>query len=501
MTATTLTASWPRSWGPAPRWATRRTPDRPTYGPRVAKFAQLLGMPLMPWQRYVVDVALEIDPVTGWWAYDKVVLTVQRRAGKSALDQAVKVDRMATSRNARLWMSAQGGEEAILLWAELCGMLERSPLAAKVRQYTTTGKERLLWLPTRSELRPIPPNGDKLHSKAIDLLSLDELWWYDAAAATTMKQGYRPTFLTTNAQAWLISTMGTELSVWLNQEREEGRRAVELGANRGTAYFEWSVPQVVGGVKVDELDDAELVRQIMRYHPANGTHPLMSPDKLEQFIRDDLADDLIGRPGVLRAYGNVSTESEGERLIHSAIVTATTTLARIPADATPAISFDVDPDLRAATISAGWRDGAGVGLVEVIEHGLGTRWVAGAVSGTLERQGITRVTCNNAGPARDVADELERAGYDVQRVSAPDYSAACVRFHEQIKAPRPAVLHYGQADLVDAFEDLAWRKLGQGLAFTTTGEPITPVTSATLALWGADHPAEPEIDYGRFSVL
>ena len=32
------------------------------------------------------------------------------------------------------------------------------------------------------------------------------------------------------------------------------------------------------------------------------------------------------------------------------------------------------------------------------------------------------------------------------------------------------------------------------LAFATTGEPITPVTSATLALWGADHPpvVEPE---------
>lgn len=458
----------------------------------------------MPWQRYVADVTREVDPRTGWWAYDKVVITVQRRAGKTTLDEAVKVDTMATVPRARLWTSAQGGEEALDAWREMCGedgTIARSPLASKIRTYTTTGKERTIWTPNGSVLTPIPPNGDKLHGKAIHSLHLDELWAYDAAAAAKMKAGYRPTFLTTNAQAWLISTMGTELSVWLNQEVEEGRRAVELGANRGTAYFEWSVPPVIDGVRTEDLDDDDLIWLILQYHPAAGVHPLMPTAKLEQFIRDDLADPLIGRPGVLRQYGNVSTRSDHERLIHSAVVTAATTLDRIPEDAPVAVAFDVDPDLRASTISAGWRDEFGEGLVEVIEHGLGTRWTAGAVIGVLERQGLTRVTCNNAGPARDVADIIERAGYEVQRVSAPDYSAACVRFHEQLTDARPMVLHYGQKDLVDAFEWLGWRKLGQGLAFATTGEPITAITSATLALWGADHPAEPEVDYGRFRVL
>lgn len=459
--------------------------------------AALLGMPLMPWQRYVVDVALEVDPVTGWWAYDKVMTTVQRRAGKSALDAAVKVDRMATGQNRRLWMSAQGGEEALDAWRETFGedgLIARSPLASKIRSYTTTGQQRTIWLPTRSVLTPIPPNGDKLHGKAIDLLSLDELWVYVAEQAAKMKAGYRPTFLTTNAQAWLMSTRGTGASAWLNQEVEEGRRAVELGANRGTAYFEWSVPPLVNGVKVHELEDRELLEAILRHHPAAGTHPLMTVEKLEQFIIDDLADPLIGRSGVLRAYGNVSAENEGERLIHPSIIAATSTPARIPQHVVPEIAFDVDPDLRAASISAGWRDGAGVGLVELIDHRLGTRWVKSRVIGLLEKHGATRVTCNNAGPARDVADEIETAGYEVNRVNGTDYSAACTRFHEQLTDHRPAVLHYGQKDMIEAFEPLAWRRLGAGLAFATTGEPITPVTSATLALWGADHPpvVEPE---------
>lgn len=453
--------------------------------------AALLGTPLMPWQQYVADVACEVDPVTGWWAYDKVVLTVQRRAGKTALDNAVKTDRMATTTRGRLWTSAQGGEEAIDQWRELCGeggVLDRSPLRSKIRTYTTTGKERTVWTPTGSVLAPIPPNGDKLHGKAVDSLHLDELWVYDADQAAKMKTGYRPTFLTTNAQAWLVSTMGSDQSVWLNEERDEGRRAVELGANRGTAYFEWSVPRVVDGVPIEELGIDDLIAAILEHHPAAGVHPLMPIEKLEQFIRDDLDDPLIGHRGVLRQYGNVSTANETEHLIHAATLAATTTLQRIPRDAVPALAFDVDPKLRAATISAGWRAESGVGLVEILEHGLGTRWVAGAVIGYMERNGIRRVTCNNAGPARDVADAIEQAGREVDRVSGSDYSAACVRFHEEIKATRPAVLHYGQADFVAAVPHLAWRKLGAGLAFDTNGEPITPVTSATLALWGADHP-------------
>ena len=55
-----------------PRWSTERA-DRPTYGGAVAAIATKLGTPLMPWQRHVVDVALEIDPATGLLAYRTVV--------------------------------------------------------------------------------------------------------------------------------------------------------------------------------------------------------------------------------------------------------------------------------------------------------------------------------------------------------------------------------------------------------------------------------------------
>ena len=61
-----------------PRFSTARNLLRSTYGPRVAQTARLLGLELMPWQQFVADVALEVDPSTGRLAYREVVLTVPR---------------------------------------------------------------------------------------------------------------------------------------------------------------------------------------------------------------------------------------------------------------------------------------------------------------------------------------------------------------------------------------------------------------------------------------
>lgn len=68
-----------------PRWGTMRDFSRQTYGGKVAKIAKALGTPLMPWQRYVADTALEIDPETGLLANRGADTTVPRQSGKTSL--------------------------------------------------------------------------------------------------------------------------------------------------------------------------------------------------------------------------------------------------------------------------------------------------------------------------------------------------------------------------------------------------------------------------------
>jgi phage terminase large subunit-like protein len=74
-----------------PLFGTPRDYSRETYGHEVAEVAKRLGKPLMPWQRYAADVALEIDPDTGELWYEEVDITVPRQSGKSTLILALMV--------------------------------------------------------------------------------------------------------------------------------------------------------------------------------------------------------------------------------------------------------------------------------------------------------------------------------------------------------------------------------------------------------------------------
>ena len=75
--STTLSTSCP------PRYATRRRPERESFGHELAAVAEKLGQPFMPWQTLVAEVGCEIDPDTGLPAYREVRVTVPRQSGKS----------------------------------------------------------------------------------------------------------------------------------------------------------------------------------------------------------------------------------------------------------------------------------------------------------------------------------------------------------------------------------------------------------------------------------
>src|SRR5262245_9995567 len=132
-----------------PRWATRRRPDRQTLGPRVAEVAELLGTPLMPWQRHVVDVALEVDPDTGLLVYREIDLTVPRQSGKTFLLLAVMIHRalgFGQRQRQRILYTAQTRNDARRKWEdEHVQVLQRSPLRNRFTVRKSNGAEAIRW--------------------------------------------------------------------------------------------------------------------------------------------------------------------------------------------------------------------------------------------------------------------------------------------------------------------------------------------------------------------
>lgn len=445
----------------------------------------------MPWQRAVWDVLLEVqseaagDPEPGAWAYDDGTITVERQAGKTTGLRPLVVHRCGKWPMTRAFMTAQKRDKARARWLDATDDLLSSPLGLDVKRKVSIGHEVLEWLGNRSRFEPFAPNEDDMHGESPDLVVVDELWAFDAERARAVIGAYRPGFLTKNAQAIKLSTAGTSESWWLNTARRTGRAAVENGVRLGTFYYEHSLPDVVNGTPLEDLTDAQLVQACIDNHPARGI--TLRPAALWSAWAEMDGD----RNEFLRAYGNRTAENTAD--VWQAIAEETWlrggTPDRIPGDARVSLGVEVDPERRESSVSAGVRV-HGRMVTELLRRDVGTRWVAGYVAGVAERQAVAHVGVVDAGPARDIADELERAGVPLLRISLSDYAAACGRRVDELAAGTWG--HNGHPDLTAAAKAAGWRNLGRNRAFHGTREPITALVADTVAGWSVDHAPEPE---------
>lgn len=462
----------------------------------------------MPWQAYVHDVANEVDPDTGWWAYDEVVVTVVRQAGKTTLKIPLYAHRMQLIPAGELWMTAQNGKKAVKRWEKASEAMMNTPeLAPHLKQWVTVARERLKWKSTGALLVPFAPDDENMHGESPDLVDVDEWWAFDAVAAEGLIASYSPGFLTKNAQAWKTSTMGTEASAGLNADVKKGRAAVEMDRRSGIAYFEWSLEDEPGGIPIDELTDDQLIAECIAIHPAVGFHPKAPADKMRHHIASELK--TLGRREFIRAYGNrLQSSTGGWNVISQPQWVAAMSDRPIPARGTVGFGFEADPDGRDGSIAVAWRAPNGSAIIEVIKVQDGVTWLPDAVAALVKRwtfNGVVpQVAVQNSGPARHAADKIIAGGLDVLRLSQMDFSAACAQFHGEVTARGGAKLrHIGQAALNTALEHVGKRRTGPSGAWAWRVDPdvsITALVAATAAVWAVDHPREIEPDLGRFKI-
>lgn len=470
-----------------PRYATPRSPERATYGPAVAHLSAAMGNPLMPWQRTVNDVALEVNP-DGSWAYRLVIVTVQRQAGKTTDIGAVKVHRVLTRKRAKVWLTAQSRQDARDTWLDVVDKVARSPLGQLLTVRRSNGSEALT-SPGGSTFRVFAPSEDALHGTANEMVTVDEGWAFDAAQGAALEQAILPTFTTTGGQLWVVSTAGTAASEWLLGLVERGRAAVETGQRSVIAHFEWALapelaPIVAAGLASDATEQARATafRHVLEAHPANG-HTLRL-DALEQAAATMSPGDF------LRAYGNVWSATS-ERTIPAHLWAACQRKGKwTPPDVgNVALAFDVAVDRSAAAIMGAWRDTpTGPIRWDVIDAHPGTSWVVGRMRQLDSTWRPMAKGWPGAGPAADVADELTRGGMDLTALKAADYATACMGTLAAITDR--TLEHRGQSALEDAVASAGIRTLGDGgWAWSRRGSAgsIAPLTAGTVAGWLYDH--------------
>lgn len=481
-----------------PRWATQRTPDRWTFGRRVAAVAEKLGKPLMPWQRMVADVAGEMvqDEDTGVWvpAYDEVLVTIPRQNGKTTLKLGWLIDRLV------LWeawdgkpqtavYTAQTGSEArqkfrddwIPMWRE-------SPWWEAVVRPRYAGDNFGMDMRGGGWVKVLNSSESAGHGKTIDLALMDEIF---ADADSSREQAMTPAMITrVDNQTFMASTAGDGKSTFLNSKTDAGRASVAADRRRGIAFFEWSA---------DDDADPEDPASYETCNPALGhTLTLASVQKaLDKMAPND--PDWTERK---RAFLNIPKRSGGERVFSEELWNSI--LRNVPLGGSLKLAVEADPDLTVASIAAA----SDSGVAEVLMHNAGVNWLLDE----LEAAGKATkapVVIDMSGPVGYLAAQLEARRVKVLKFTATDTRHACAETYARISDHKVTVRpngcdHCGQVPITAAVEGAVKQPVGDGWKWSrkTSTADVSPLMALSLAIGaqagiGASKPLDPIVAFGN----
>ena len=487
-----------------PRWGTMRNFERQTYGSKLARIAKALGTPLMPWQRYVADVALEIDPETGLLAYRGVDCTVPRQSGKTSLILPAMVWRAMFRPRQRLVYGAQSGVAAREKWEdEHLPMLESArPLKGRWRARKANGREAILW--RNGSIHGLLASTEKAgHGKTLDMAALDE---YFGQVDYRSDQAVGPAMITrADAQKWRLSTAGTSKSVPFNAMRTRGRAAVDEGRSSTIAFFDWCA---LPGMPRDLPETWRTCMPALCPAPVRGVckcsrewrHTVTA--RAIQAELETYAEELEEFD---RAYLNISrdlNELDGDPNVPSLEEWALLEDLSAEGGDVVALALDVTPDAGWASIVAVGETPAGLPRVKVLDHGAGMGWVVGRIRQLHERLNPLCWVIDDKSAAGRFLLPLEQAG--IVRMAPPhddprqgpqrgqlwvptvqQLGAACGSFTDAVRQGQ--LVHAGQEEMTVALDGAKTRPLGDGAwawGRKIASADISPLVAATLALAG-----------------
>ena len=436
-----------------PRFGTPRRPDRATLGPMAAAVAETLGKPYMPHQRYMADVALEIDNESGLLAYDEVIIIGPRQvSGKSEFllpfmaHRCVGFDKALTDwvsaelgiRNPppgpqRVVYTAQTGDEARSKWRDLhvprikaSQVLSEQVLDIRLR----LNAEQITWVngstwAPKSTTKKTGATGD-----TVDLGVLDEAW---SRPDNSTELAMRPTGLTRDWRQLLPASMvpgpsrAPDPAKWsyLRLKRAVGRSLVESGVTRGKCFFEFSADPAS-----DPADPATWW----------SCMPGLGITARERNVRSDFE--------TMRAEGNLADfkaeylgiEPLGNEPKWLVVREATWRNLWTPNAAYRhpiALGVDADPDQAATSIGQAALTDDGDTFVELIDRRAGLAWAVDALVTLCRLHRPCALGVDRNGPAAAIIEPLRRVladeGLDVELCpfDTKQVAAACSQlFHE-----------------------------------------------------------------------
>lgn len=453
-----------------PAYATPRDPTRATRGARAAALSGLLGAPLMPHQRWIIDVASEVGTEPDTWRYKLVIVTLPRQSGKTTIVRAKKLDRALAKPARQCLYTAQTGKDARKKWREWTEVItaRQSPLRPFARLRLSAGDSSLTF-PNASFLAPFAPTPDGVHGFTPHDIDVDECWSFSEEEGAALMAALDPAQITLpDRQLWLLSTMGDASSTWWHSLIDAGRASV-TDPTSTTAYFEWSADEALADADPYSPDT-------LAFHPALG-HTQTLEALLEAAGKEFMTPDLWRR-----SYLNLRTRTR-VTVVQLAVWDRCAGADDHPPPLSDCwISYAAARDRSGAAIWAAHRLPSGWPCLHHIASRPGTAWVAKTAAQ------LTRVagTVADRGPeTRAVTAELDTlTGRPPDVLTDTDRATAHAWFLGRIKDE--TIRHDADPGLRAALAALV---LQPGLGFdpVKSAGPIDHAEAAAIAAWRSVH--------------
>ena len=408
----------------------------------VKQLCEIIKMPLLPWQEYVLKDMLTVD-TKGKWIRKTNLLLIARQNGKTHLARMLILAHLIKWETNVLIMSSNRSM-ALDTFRQVTDILENNDhLKGFVKQIRYANGTESIEMLNGTRLDVVAATRDGSRGRSVNgLLFIDEV-------REISEEGFRAATPVTrahpNSHTLLCSNAGDAFSTVLNDLRE---RAISYPP-KSFGFYEYSAPQYC---KIDDHNAWALANPSLGYtitleslSEAVATSPIENTrtELLCQWI------DSLSSPwphGVLEETSDNTLE--------------------MTAGAYTVFGFDVSPSRRNGSLVAGQLlpDGRiGIGILETYSSqvAIDELKMAASIKSWVDLY-KPRLVCFDRYATQTIADRLANSGVVVEDVSGQQFYKACGDLLEGLMNLR--VVHNGMKELIEQFQntaakqnDSAWR--------------------------------------------
>jgi phage terminase large subunit-like protein len=408
----------------------------------VKQLCEIIKMPLLPWQEYVLKDMLTVD-TKGKWIRKTNLLLIARQNGKTHLARMLILAHLIKWETNVLIMSSNRSM-ALDTFRQVTDILENNDhLKGFVKQIRYANGTESIEMLNGTRLDVVAATRDGSRGRSVNgLLFIDEV-------REITEEGFRAATPVTrahpNSHTLLCSNAGDAFSTVLNDLRE---RAISYPP-KSFGFYEYSAPQYC---KIEDRNAWAMANPSLGY--------TITEEAIEEAIATSPIENT--RTETLCQW----IDSLSSPWPHGVLVETSDNTLEMTAGAYTVFGFDVSPSRRNGSLVAGQLlpDGRiGIGILETYSSqvAIDELKMAASIKSWADIY-KPRLVCFDKYATQTIADRLGASGVMVEDVSGQQFYKACGDLLEGLVNHR--VVHNGQAELIQQMNncaakvnDSAWR--------------------------------------------